>query len=484
MTQPVFLGATPEGAKQYLDLKFANRHGLIAGATGTGKTVSLQVLAEGFSKAGVPVFMADVKGDLSGMAQPSAMQDFLTKRAEKIGYTDYAPEACPVVYWDLFGQKGHPMRATISEMGPLLLSRMLDLNDTQEGVLTIAFKLADDEGLLLLDLKDIQALLSDMAERTKEISGKYGNVTTASIGTVQRKLLMLDEQGGENFFGEPALDLADLTRTKGTRGFINILAADKLVQTPRLYATFLLWLLSELFEQLPEAGDLPQPKLVFFFDEAHLLFNDAPKALLEKIEQVVRLIRSKGVGIYFVTQSPTDVPEVVLAQLGCRIQHALRAFTPQAQKGIKAAAQSFRVNPAIDTETVLTELGIGEALVSTLTEGGVPSVVERVFIAPPASRLGPCEDAARKVAIAQSPVAGVYDATIDRVSAHEKLKNRAESATVAAEHAQEAARPKQKAAGGYQRQGLAEAAIKSVVRTIGSEVGRQIIRGLLGSMRR
>lgn len=483
MTDTLFLGATEASEKQYLKLKYANRHGLVAGATGTGKTVSLQVLAEGFSKAGVPVFLADIKGDLSGMASVGAMQDFLTKRATKIGYEDYAPEAMPVVFWDLFGKQGHPMRATISEMGPLLLSRMLDLNDTQEGVLTIAFRMADDEGLLLLDLKDIQALLANMAERTKEISGQYGNVTAASIGTVQRKLLMLEEQGGENFFGEPALDLADIMRCKGTRGIVNILAADKLVQTPRLYATFLLWLLSELFEQLPEAGDLPQPKLVFFFDEAHLLFNDAPKALLEKIEQVVRLIRSKGVGVFFVTQSPTDVPENVLAQLGCRVQHALRAFTPQAQKAVKVAAQSFRANPAIDTESVLTELGIGEALVSTLSDGGVPSMVERVFIAPPVSLLGPADDSTRRRAVSESPVVGMYDRVEDRESAYELLKRRAQKAGDAAIEAQQAAKPKARS-GGSGRQSYAEAAVKSVIRTIGSEVGRQIIRGILGSMRR
>lgn len=485
MDDAIFLGANREGQKQYLQLKYANRHGLIAGATGTGKTVSLQVLAEGFSRAGVPVFMADVKGDLSGIAAVGAMQDFLTKRAAKVGHDDYAPEAMPVMYWDLYGQKGHPMRATVSEMGPLLISRMLDLNDTQEGVLTIAFRLADDEGLLLLDMKDLQGLLADMAERTKEISAAYGNVTAASIGTVQRKLLMLEEQGGENFFGEPALDLADLMRTKGTRGYVSILAADRLVQSPRLYATFLLWLLSELFEQLPEAGDLPQPKLVFFFDEAHLLFNDAPKALLEKIEQVVRLIRSKGVGVYFVTQNPQDVPETVLAQLGCRVQHALRAFTPQSQKAVKVAAQSFRANPKLDTETVLTELGIGEALVSTLGEGGVPSIVEYTLMAPPASLLGPCDDATRKSAMAQSPVAGVYDHAVDRQSAYETLKARANRASETAQQAQESARPTAPArGGGRQRQSIAEAAVKSVVRTIGSEVGRQIIRGLLGSLRR
>ncbi|MCB9987675.1 MAG: DUF853 family protein [Rhodospirillales bacterium] len=484
----VFLGSTEDGRKQNFDLKFANRHGLIAGATGTGKTVSLQVLAEGFSQAGIPVFMADVKGDLSGMSQPGAMQDFLTKRAAKIGYDDYAPAAMPVIYWDIFGEKGHPMRATVSEMGPLLLTRILELNDTQEGVLSIAFRVADEEGLLLLDLKDLQSLLADMAARSSELSAKYGNISDASVASIQRRLLQLEDQGGAKLFGEPALDFSDIMRKSGERGCISILAADKLVQSPRLYATFLLWMLSELFEQLPEAGDLPQPKLAFFFDEAHLLFNDAPKALLEKIEQVVRLIRSKGVGVYFVSKSPTDIPENVLAQLGCRIQHALRAYTPQAQKGVKVAAQSFRANPAIDTEKMLTELGIGEALVSTLGEGGVPGMVERVFMAPPRALLGPVTEAQRQSAMAQSPVRGMYDQAIDRQSAYEILKARAQQASTAADQAQSRARtsaaPQASGGGGRQRQTLAEAAVKSVIRTMGSEVGRQLIRGLLGSLRR
>ncbi|MFN0022547.1 MAG: helicase HerA-like domain-containing protein, partial [Parvularculaceae bacterium] len=384
----VFIGKGE--SSQYLTLKYANRHGLISGATGTGKTVTLQILAEEFSRAGVPVFAADVKGDLSGIAAPGEMKDFLVARVEKIGLEAYAPEAAPVVFWDLFGEKGHPIRATVSEMGPLLLARLLDLNETQEGVLTLAFRVADDDGLLLLDLKDLRSLLIDIGERADELTLKYGNVAKTTVGSIQRRLLTLEEQGGENFFGEPALDLNDFIHVdRDGRGVVNILAADRLMQSPKLYATFLLWMLAELFEELPEIGDPEKPKLVFFFDEAHLLFNGAPKALLEKIEQVVRLIRSKGVGVYFVTQNPQDVPDAVSSQLGARIQHALRAFTPKEQKVIKTASEMFRPNPAFSTLEAITDLGVGEALVSTLEAKGAPSIVDRTLIRPPTSRMGP-----------------------------------------------------------------------------------------------
>ena len=406
-----------------------NRHGLITGATGTGKTVSLQVLSEGFSAAGVPVFCADVKGDVAGLAEAGTPKDFLAKRAGEIGFTDeYKFEAFPVVFWDLFGVEGHPVRTTVSEVGPLLLARLLDLNDTQEGVLNIAFRVADDEGLLLLDLKDLQAMLTHVAEEASELTTRYGNVSKATVGTVQRKLLVLEEQGGINFFGEPALDIKQMIRTTPDgRGVINILAADKLMQSPRLYATFLLWLMSELFEELPEIGDPEKPRMVFFFDEAHLLFNDAPKALLEKIEQVVRLIRSKGVGIYFVTQNPLDVPDIVLGQMGNRVQHALRAFTPRDQKAVKAAAETFRPNPAFSAAEVISQLGVGEALVSTLVDKGVPSVVERTLVRPPSSRIGTISDEERKKVIAASPVGGIYDKAIDRESAFEILSVRVET---------------------------------------------------------
>ena len=395
-------------ADQYLTLKFGNRHGLVTGATGTGKTVSLQVLAEGFSRAGTAVLAADIKGDLSGVAAVGEAKDFLVARAEAIGLDGgYQPDEFPVTFWDLFGVEGHPIRATISEVGPLLLSRLMDLNDTQEGVLNIAFKVADDDGLLLLDLKDLRALLSHIAERANELTVEYGNVTRQTIGAIQRQLLVLENQGGARFFGEPALAIKDLIRKdRDGRGMINILAADKLMNSPRLYATFLLWLLSELFEELPEVGDLDKPKLVFFFDEAHLLFDDAPKALLDKIEQVVRLIRSKGVGVYFVTQNPLDVPETVLAQLGNRVQHALRAFTPREQKAVRAAAETFRPNPKLDTAQVITELGKGEALVSMLDGNGVPSMVQRTLIRPPAARVGPVTAEERAAVIARSPLRG------------------------------------------------------------------------------
>src|SRR5215203_6048392 len=407
-----------------LSLAFSNRHGLVTGATGTGKTVTLQVLAEGLSRAGVPVFAADIKGDLSGISAVGEAKEVLVTRAKGLGF-DYQPDEFPTVFWDVLGAQGHPVRATISEMGPLLLSRMMDLNDVQEGVLNIAFRVADEQGLLLLDLKDLRAILAYLAEHAAELTTQYGNVTKATIGTIQRQLLVLDNQGGTKFFGEPALALKDLMRTTNDgRGYVNILVADKLMENPRLYATFLLWLLSELFEQLPEVGDLPQPKLVFFFDEAHLLFDDAPDALMTKIEQVVRLIRSKGVGVYFVTQNPIDVPDKVLAQLGNRVQHALRAFTPRDQKSVAAAAQTFRPNPKLDTARAITELGKGEALVSFLEGGGTPTMVERVMIRPPTGRIGPITPEERKAIISKSPLKGKYDTAVDAESAYEMLLKR------------------------------------------------------------
>ncbi len=491
----IFIGASAE--PQFLDLRYANRHGLITGATGTGKTVSLQILAEGFSAAGVPVFCADIKGDLSGIAVAGQKKDFLEERAAKIGLTDYAYRACPTVFWDIFGKDGHPVRTTISEMGPLLLSRLLTLTDAQEGVLNVAFRLADDEGLLLLDLKDLRALLVNIDDRRDEVSTRYGRVSSASIGAIQRRLLVLEEQGGDEFFGEPALRIADLMRTDGDgRGIVNVLAADRLMANPHLYATFLLWLLSELFEDLPEVGDPEKPRLVFFFDEAHLLFDEAPKALLTKIEQVVRLIRSKGVGIFFVTQNPLDVPDEVLGQLGNRIQHALRAFTPRDQKAVRAAAETFRQNPDLDTATVITELGVGEALVSTLMAKGVPSIVQRTLIRPPSSRLGPVSDTERGAIVSASAMAGRYDREIDRESAYEILKERAEETARREEEekrAEEVARERERQA--REREGasrsrrsrndtIAEAAIKSVVRTVSTTLGREIVRGILGSLRR
>lgn len=418
----IFVG---KGEKpQYLTLALANRHGLVAGATGTGKTVTLQVLAEGFSRAGVPVFAADIKGDLAGIAAVGEAKDAFVKRAKDIGI-DYTPDEFPVIFWDLFGEQGHPVRATISEMGPLLLARLLDLNDVQEGVLNIAFRVADERGLMLLDMKDLRAMLGFVADNAKELGAIYGNVASASIGAIQRQLLVLENQKAENFFGEPALALRDFMRTdRDGRGFINILAADKLMENPRLYATFLLWLLSELFEDLPEVGDPAKPKLVFFFDEAHLLFDDAPKALMDKIEQVVRLIRSKGVGVYFVTQNPLDVPDDVLGQLGNRVQHALRAFTPRDQRAVKAAAETFHPNPKLDTAKVITELGKGEALVSFLDVNGAPNVVERALIRPPTARLGTITAEERAAVIAKSPLKGKYDTAIDSESAFEQLQQR------------------------------------------------------------
>jgi uncharacterized protein len=414
---------------EVLTLSLANRHGLVTGATGTGKTVTLQVLAEGFSKAGVPVFAADIKGDLSGIAMPGEARDAFVQRAKSLGYK-YEPDEFPVVFWDVFGEQGHPIRATVAEMGPLLLSRMLGLNDTQEGVLNIAFRIADERALAMLDLKDLRAVLAFLSENAAEIQKLYGNVSAASVGAIQRQLLVLENQGGAKFFGEPALEIADFMRTdREGRGYINILAADKLMDNPRLYGTFLLWMLSELFEELPEVGDPDKPKLVFFFDEAHLLFTDAPKALLDKIEQVVRLIRSKGVGVYFVTQNPLDVPDKVLAQLGNRVQHALRAFTPRDQRAVKAAAETFRPNPKLKTAQVITELEKGEALVSFLEGKGTPSMVDRCIVCPPTARLGPVSPAERSATIAKSPVKGKYDTMIDRESAFEALQQRTQDSS-------------------------------------------------------
>lgn len=502
----IFLGASRHNDDSYqqaeaLLLGFANRHGLITGATGTGKTVTLQILAEGFSQAGVPVFCADVKGDLAGIAMPGEEQDFLSKRAAAIRLEPYEFKNCPVIFWDLFGQSGHPIRATVSEMGPLLLSRLLRLSEAQEGVINIAFRIADDEGLLLLDLKDLQALLANIAERTDEIGARYGNVSKQSVGAIQRALLVLEQQGAENFFGEPALRISDIMRTAPDgRGIVNVLAADKLMMNPRLYATFLLWLLSELFEELPEVGDPEKPRLVFFFDEAHLLFDEAPGILLERIEQVVRLIRSKGVGVYFVTQNPLDVPDSVLAQLGNRVQHALRAYTPREQKAVKAAAETFRPNPDFDSFEVITRLGVGEALVSTLEDKGIPSVVQRTLIRPPSSRLGVITQAERMTIMQASPVAGQYDQPLDRESAFELLQKRADNAAAAAESASGEEADEQSRSGwtlpdfggssrprasrSYKRQSVTEAAVKSVVRSIGTTLGRELIRGVLGSLRR
>ena len=413
---------------QYLSLNLANRHGLVTGATGTGKTVTLQTIAEGFSRAGVPVFAADIKGDLSGVSQEGEGKDWIVKRCKEID-TKYEPDQFPVVFWDLFGEQGHPIRATVSEMGPLLLSRMMSLNDTQEGVLNIAFRVADENGLPIMDLKDLRAMLSFVAENSADLMKTYGNVSSTSVGAIQRQLLVLENQNGEKFFGEPALEIKDLMKIKDGKGVINLLAADKLMGSPRLYSIFLLWLLSELFEELPEVGDLDKPKLVFFFDEAHLLFDEAPKALLDKIEQVVRLIRSKGVGVYFVTQNPADVPETVLAQLGNRVQHALRAYTPKEQKAVKVAAQSFRPNPKINVERVITELGKGEALTSFLEGNGVPAMVDRTLIRPPAGNVGPVTDAQRKAVMAKSPVKGKYDEAMDSESAYEILQKKTDVKT-------------------------------------------------------
>ncbi len=536
----ILIGGSGEGP-EWLTLKYANRHGLVTGATGTGKTVTLQILAQGFSDAGVPVFCADVKGDLSGIAAPGEPKDFLTRRAADIGLADYRMEAAPVVFWDLFGEKGHPVRATVTEMGPLLLSRLMDLSEAQEGVLNIAFRIADEEGLLLLDLKDLRAMLTYIAENAEAVSAIWGNVAKSSVGAIQRQLLVLETQGGDAFFGEPALEIVDLMRTTADgRGAVNVLAADKLMRTPRLYATFLLWLLSELFEELPEVGDPDKPRLVFFFDEAHLLFDEAPRALLEKVEQVVRLIRSKGVGVYFVTQNPLDVPDSVLSQLGNRVQHALRAYTPREQKAVKVAAETFRPNPAFDTFEAITQLGVGEALVSTLQTKGVPSMVQRTLVRPPSSRLGPLTDEERAAAVAASPMGPLYDEAVDRESAFEILRARAEGLhperepveapappagdggfripdfdwgattsrrlpggrvpstqdrkriddyeTAAERRKREAAEARASRPRSSSRQTVAEAAVKSVVRSLGTQVGgqigRAIVRGVLGGLLR
>ncbi|MDP3749747.1 MAG: DUF853 family protein [Phenylobacterium sp.] len=478
---------------EMLRLDRANRHGLVAGATGTGKTVTLQILAQGLSDAGVPVFAADVKGDLCGIAALGAPNEKMLARAATMNLT-LNPAAAPVVFWDLFGEQGHPIRATVSEMGPLLISRMLELNDVQEGVLSVVFRAADDEGLLLLDLKDLQAALTFASDNAPALGAKYGNVSPTTVATIQRKLLMLEDQGGAGLFGEPALQLSDLMRTDGSgRGYVNILAANRLIASPRLYATFLLWLMSELFEELPEVGDPDKPRLAFFFDEAHLLFRDAPKPLLEKVEQVVRLIRSKGVGVYFVTQNPADIPETVLGQLGNRIQHALRAYTPAEQKGLRAAAQSFRENPAFDTAEAIQGLGVGEALVSVLDERGAPTVVQKTLVRPPASRLGPITPAERTAVMGQSPVRGLYDAAKDRESAFETLKARAAAAAEvveapparrAAEPDDEPARRAQPRARASNRQGMGEAFAKSLLRQAGSTIARELMRGLLGSLKK
>ena len=493
----------------------ANRHGLITGATGTGKTVSLQVLAERFSAIGVPVFMADVKGDLAGISQPGTMSPKLKERLERLKVAEPAFQGFPVTFWDVFGETGHPLRATISDMGPLLLSRMLGLNETQEGVLHLVFKIADERGMLLLDSKDLRAMLQYVGDNARDFTTEYGNVSAASIGAIQRSMLTLTEQGGDRFFGEPMLNIDDLMQTDTNgRGVINILSADKLLNAPRLYGSFLLWMLSELFEQLPEVGDRDKPKLVFFFDEAHLLFNEAPKPLLAKVEQVVRLIRSKGVGVYFVTQNPLDVPDTVLGQLGNRIQHALRAFTARDQKAVQAAAETMRANPAFSAEQAITEMAVGEALISFLDEKGRPNVVERAFVLPPASRIGPINEDERKALIASSIVAGVYEKTVDRESAYEKIKG-----TQAKSEAQTDAQAAGKGAGGKEapaqgserasgnppqgpsfgdrlkgtiadvltggsgrKDSVVEAMAKSAARTIGSQLGRQILRGVLGSI--
>jgi DNA helicase HerA-like ATPase len=459
--------------------KMANRHGLIAGATGTGKTVTLRVLAERFSSIGVPVFMADVKGDLSGLALPGDSSSKLAERVTALGLESFACESFPVVFWDVFGEQGHPVRTTVSEMGPLLLSRLLNLNDVQSGVLSLVFKVADDNGLLLLDFKDLQAMVRHVGENSSEFTTSYGNISAASIGAIQRSLLSLAEQGGEELFGEPALNLQDFIQTdRDGRGVLNILAADKLMRSPKLYATFLLWMLSELFEQLPEVGDPEKPTLVFFFDEAHLLFDEAPRALVDKIEQVVRLVRSKGVGVYFVTQNPLDLPDTVLGQLGNRVQHALRAFTPRDQKAVRAAAETFRSNPAFDVETVITELEVGEALVSVLDAKGAPTVVERALIAPPRSRFAPLSPTERETCMARSPLAGFYEKEVDRESAYERLQAKAEAAGTSAMSPDTADK------GGISGQmgELLGAFATSAMRAIGSQVGRQIIRGVLGSM--
>jgi len=501
----IFVGGGGEGYAEAraLLLRYGNRHGLVTGATGTGKTVTLQILAEGLSAAGVPVFVADVKGDVSGLSRPGSAEHkahaALQARAETIGLGAYPYEAFPVVLWDLFGQAGHPVRATIAEMGPLMLARMMDLTDAQEGVLNIAFKVADEQGLALLDLKDLRAMLVWLAENAREIGRSYGNVAPATVGAIQRQLLVLENQGAEGFFGEPALDLADMIATDEGRGRVNVLMADRLMQSPRLYAMFLLWLLSELFETLPEVGDPARPKLVFFFDEAHLLFKDAPGALVDKVAQVVRLIRSKGVGVWFVTQNPDDVPGEVLSQLGNRIQHALRAFTLRDARALKAAAETFRPNPAFDTETAIREVGTGEAVVSLLEDKGVPAMVSRTLIRPPASRMGPITPEERAETLAASPLAGRYDAPVDRESAHERLTARAEAAAAEAALAEKmladakadaeadkalsrARRYDPRASARRAETSVAETVTKTLVKQLGTRQGQAMMRGILGGL--
>jgi DNA helicase HerA-like ATPase len=507
MAEPILVACHGDTACHLLPA-LANRHGLITGATGTGKTITLQKLAESFSALGVPVFMADVKGDLTGISQAGTVGPKLAAVLQERGLEPPAPVACPTTLWDVFGQAGHPVRATVSDMGPLLLGRMLALNETQAGVLNLVFKIADDRGLALLDLKDLRAMLQHVGENASEFTTEYGNVSAASVGAIQRGLLQIEQQGGDRFFGEPMLDIADFMQTVDGRGVVNILAADQLMGSPRLYATFLLWMLSELFETLPEVGDLDKPKLVFFFDEAHLLFKDAPAALVERIELVVRLVRSKGVGVYFVTQNPLDIPDSVLGQLGNRVQHALRAFTPRDQKAVKTAADTMRPNPGLDIAAAITELGVGEALVSFLDTKGRPSVTERVYVLPPGSQIGPITPAQRQALVQGSLVAGVYEKVVDRDSAYEQLKGRAaasgevagEMARRAGDAAKDAATDAAQDAGGGllgglsdllfgstgprggRREGLAEAAAKSVMRSVGSAVGREIVRGVLGSI--
>ncbi len=495
MTEPLPIAIATEHTLG-LNPTMANRHGCVTGATGTGKTVTLQKLAESFSRIGVPVFMADVKGDLTGICKPGALSEKMKTRLAALKLTEPRWQGCPVTLWDVFQEQGHPVRATISDLGPLLLARLLNLNETQEGVLALVFKVADDNGLLLLDLKDLRALLQFVGDNAADFKTQYGNVSAASIGAIQRGLLQIEEQGGEKFFGEPMLNIEDLMQTDSAgQGVINILAADKLLSAPRLYATFLLWLLSELFEALPEVGDRDKPKLVFFFDEAHLLFNDASPALVEKVEQVVRLIRSKGVGVYFVTQNPLDIPDKVLAQLGNRVQHALRAFTPRDQKAVAAVAQTMRANPALDVQKAILELGVGEALISFLDEKGVPGMTERAMVLPPASQIGPITPQERSAQLAQSVLAGVYEKNVDRESAFERLAARA----VKVEAGRDPDPSHQSGSGGVlgqignilmgstgprggRREGLVEALAKSAARTVGSSIAREITRGVLGSL--
>jgi hypothetical protein len=495
MTAPLLI-AKNDKHELFLLPQMANRHGLITGATGTGKTVTLQSLAESFSRIGVPVFLSDIKGDLSGVAKQGGGNAKVQARVEQLKLDDFEHRSYPVTFWDVEGKLGHPVRATVSDMGPLLLGRMLNLNDTQQGVLTLVFKIADDNGMLLLDFKDLRAMVQYVGENAKQFTTEYGNISAASVGAIQRGLLQLDHEGGEQLFGEPMLDINDLMQTDRGAGVINILAADKLMQSPKVYSTLLLWLLSELYENLPEAGDLEKPKLVFFFDEAHLLFNDAPAALVDKVEQVVRLIRSKGVGVYFVTQNPADVPDKILGQLGNRVQHALRAFSARDQKAVRAAAQTMRDNAELDEEAVITELGVGEALVSLLDEKGRPGIVERALIVPPRAQIGPITPEERSAVRSNSLIAGHYEKEVDRESAYEKLKGRAEAkqaeATAAAQEKESANSGIGGMLGGIfgsgtsgtttRRQSVGEAMVKSVVRTVGSEVGRQIVRGVLGSL--